>query len=52
MLGEDVAKRDERIRAIADTLTEVFELAEREGISTGAAAERMARARIAAGSAA
>jgi leucine dehydrogenase len=52
MLGEDLAKRDERIRAIADTLAEVFAIAEREGVSTGAAAERMARARIAAGSAA
>jgi glutamate dehydrogenase/leucine dehydrogenase len=46
MLGEDIAKRDERVRAIGDTLTELFRLAEAEGISTGAAAERMARARL------
>jgi leucine dehydrogenase len=46
MLGEDLAQRDERVRAIGDTLTELFGLAEAEGISTGAAAERMARARL------
>jgi leucine dehydrogenase len=46
MLGEDVAKRDERIGAIADTLAAVFELAETEGVSTAEAADRMVRARI------
>ena len=49
MLGEDVAKRDERVRGIADTLAEVFATAEREKISTGAAAERLVQARLAAG---
>ncbi|HEU4355388.1 MAG TPA: amino acid dehydrogenase [Actinomycetota bacterium] len=47
LLGEDETKRDERIRAIADTLTECFRLAEAEGISTGAAAERMVAERLA-----
>jgi leucine dehydrogenase len=46
MLGEDLARRDERVLAIGDTLTELFRLADAEGISTGAAAERMARARL------
>jgi hypothetical protein len=46
MLGEDLARRDERVLAIGDTLTELFRLAEAQGISTGAAAERMARARL------
>jgi leucine dehydrogenase len=46
MLGEDVARRDERVRAIGDTLTELLALAEAEGISTGAAAERMVQARL------
>jgi len=49
LLGEDEARRDERVRAIADTLAECFRLAEAEGISTGAAAERMVAARLAAG---
>ena len=48
LLGEDRAKLDERLRGIGDTLTELFAMAEREGISTGAAAERMAEARLAA----
>jgi leucine dehydrogenase len=52
LLGEDEARRDERVRAIADTLAECFRLAEAEGISTGAAAERMVAERLAAGSAA
>jgi leucine dehydrogenase len=49
MLGEDVARRDERVRAIGDTLTELFRLADAEGISTGEAAGRMVRARLAEG---
>jgi len=52
LLGEDEGRRDERIRQIADTLTECFRMAEAEGISTGAAAERMVAARLAAGPAA
>ncbi len=48
LLGEDEAKRDERLLGIADTLMEVFEAAEGEGISTGAAAERIVERRLAA----
>jgi leucine dehydrogenase len=50
LLGEDEGTRDERLRAIADTVAGCFRLAEREGISTGAAAERMVAARLAEGS--
>ncbi|MGZ8606735.1 MAG: Glu/Leu/Phe/Val dehydrogenase dimerization domain-containing protein [Actinomycetota bacterium] len=46
MLGEDVARRDERIEAIGSTLTELFRRADAEGISTAAAAERMVAARL------
>jgi leucine dehydrogenase len=46
MLGEDVARRDERIEAIGGTLTELFRRADAEGISTAAAAERMVAARL------
>jgi leucine dehydrogenase len=46
MLGEDLHRRDERVDAIADTLAEVFRIAEAEGISTGAAADRFAHDRI------
>ncbi len=46
MLGESLAERDERVRAIGDTLAEVFRVADAAGISTGAAAERMVRARL------
>jgi leucine dehydrogenase len=46
MLDEDDARRDERVRGIADTLREVFRRAEREGISTSAAAEAMVRDRL------
>ncbi len=35
-----------RLEGIGDTLTEIFSTAEREGITTDAAAERLARARI------
>ena len=48
LLGEDEAARDERLRGIADTLAECLRIAEAEGISTGAAAERMVAARLAA----
>jgi leucine dehydrogenase len=46
MLGEGVAERDERVRAIGDTLAEVFRVADEAGISPSAAAERMVRARL------
>ena len=49
MLGEDVAARDERLRGIADTLADVFALAERRGISTAAAADTIVEERVAAG---
>jgi leucine dehydrogenase len=48
LLGEDEAKRDERLLGIGDTLTEVFEAADAAGISTGAAAERIVERRLAA----
>jgi glutamate dehydrogenase/leucine dehydrogenase len=47
-LGWDDATMAERLEGIGDTLLEIFERAEREGISTAAAADRMARERIAA----
>ena len=46
MLGEDEAKRDERVQGIGDTLAEVFRLADAEGISTRVAADRMVRVRL------
>ena len=46
MLGEDLARRDERIAGIAGTLTEVYRLADAEGISTERAAERMVETRL------
>jgi leucine dehydrogenase len=46
MLGEDEARRDERVAAIAGTVAEVFRIAEAEAISTAAAAEGMVRARL------
>lgn len=49
MLGEDEARRDERVRGIAATLQHIFATAERDGISTGAAAERLVAERLAAG---
>jgi leucine dehydrogenase len=49
LLGENEVRRDERIRGIADTLTQVFRTAEAEGISTGAAAEQMVERRLAEG---
>lgn len=47
-LGWDDATMAERLEAIGGTLLEIFERADREGISTTTAADRMARARIAA----
>jgi len=44
----DDATMAERLEAIGETLLEIFERADREGISTAAAADRMARARVAA----
>lgn len=48
MLGEDESKRDDRVRGIADTLTEIFRRAEADGVSSSAAAEAMVRDRLAA----
>lgn len=45
-LGWDDATMTKRLEAIGDTLLEVFEAAERDGISTAAAADQMARARV------
>jgi len=47
LFGEDEAKRDERLLGVGDTLTEVFEAAAAEGLSTGAAAERIVERRLA-----
>jgi leucine dehydrogenase len=47
-LGWDEATTAKRLEAVGDTLLEIFETAEREGISTAAAADRLARARLAA----
>lgn len=47
LLGEDEETCDERLLRIGGTLTEVFALAEREGISTGAAADRLVAERLA-----
>jgi leucine dehydrogenase len=46
MLGEDEAKRDERVQGIAATLARVFQMADAERISTGAAAARLVRERL------
>jgi hypothetical protein len=46
MLGEDEDRRDERVAGIGDTLTELYRLADAEGISTEAAAGRMVTARL------
>jgi glutamate dehydrogenase/leucine dehydrogenase len=48
LLGEDERRRDERVRGIADTVREVFERADADGVSTSAAAEAMVRDRLAA----
>ncbi len=49
LLGEDEAAKDARVRGIADTLGRVFEIASAEDISTGAAADRIVRERLATG---
>ena len=49
LLGEDERAKDARVRDIAATLAQVFETAAAEGISTGAAADRIVRERLAAG---
>ncbi len=48
LLGEDRTRLEERLRGIGNTLGEVFRLAEAEGISTGAAADRLVEQRLAA----
>jgi leucine dehydrogenase len=48
-LGWDDAHMRSRLAAIEDTLADVFSAAESEGITTAAAADRLARARIEAG---
>ena len=47
-LGWDEATMAKRLEVIGDTLLEIYEEADRDGISTAAAADRMARARVAA----
>lgn len=46
MLGEDEARRDQRVRGIADTLAGVFRRADAQGISTSAAADAIVRERL------
>jgi leucine dehydrogenase len=46
MLGEDEAGRDRRIAGIADTLARVFSIADAEGVSTEAAAQRIVLERL------
>jgi leucine dehydrogenase len=50
MLGEDRAAVDARLRAIGDTLDEVFRMADDRGISTAAAADAVVAQRLAAAS--
>jgi len=47
LFGEDQARRDERLLGIGEALTEVFESAAAENLSTGAAAERTVERRLA-----
>jgi leucine dehydrogenase len=47
LLGETPERLDERLRGIADTLTELFSTAEAEGLSTAASAEAIVAARLA-----
>jgi len=49
LLGEALAARDERVRAIGDTLREVFRVADERGISTAAAADAIVEQRLDAG---
>jgi len=46
LLGEDPERVDERLRGIADTLTEVFEKADADGLSAAAAADAIVAERI------
>jgi leucine dehydrogenase len=47
MLGETVEERDARIAAIGETVTEVFQIADAEHISTEQAADRIVQQRLA-----
>jgi leucine dehydrogenase len=47
LFGEDEAQRDERLLGIGEALTEVFEAAAAESLSTGAAAELIVERRLA-----
>jgi leucine dehydrogenase len=47
LFGEDEAQRDERLIGIGEALTEVFEAAAAENLSTGAAAEHIVERRLA-----
>ena len=47
-LGWDESTMTKRLEAIGDTLLEIYEAADGEGISTAVAADRMARGRVAA----
>jgi leucine dehydrogenase len=47
LFGEDETRRDERLLGIGEALTEVFEAAAAENLSTGAAAERIVERRLA-----
>lgn len=49
LLGEDMTARDGRVRAIGDTLREVFRVADERGISTAAAADAIVEQRLDAG---
>jgi len=51
MLGETVEERDARISGIGDTVTEVFRIADAEGISTERAADRIVQRRLTAATA-
>jgi leucine dehydrogenase len=46
LLGEDQARRDDRIREIGGTLADVFRRADADGVSTSEAAEVMVRERL------
>lgn len=49
LLHEDPVRVDERLRGIADTLNEVFTIANERGTSTGAAADALVQQRLSAG---
>jgi leucine dehydrogenase len=50
LLGEDRERVDERLRGIAETLTEVFEKADADGLSAAAAADAIVEQRLTRGS--